>query len=259
MILPVSLPGKTLKDLPGIRHGFFTRHGGVSTGPCASLNCARVDQDTPEAVAENRRRVVSALGVSRALLLLMRQVHGTRVVTVRDPWQPGDAPEADALVTDRPALVLGVLTADCAPVLLADPAAGVVGAAHAGWRGAVDRVVQETVKAMVALGADPARMIAAVGPCIGPASYEVTENFTAPFLQKDSRNDQFFIAAERPGHLVFNLPGYVLECLGQAGVSHAVWTGHDTLADPALFFSHRRGTVSGKPEHGRQISVIALA
>ncbi len=235
------------------RHGFFTRRGGVSTGPWASLNCSLSGQDDPAHVAENRDRVRRALGASA--LLGVHQVHGAAVVTVTAPWPPGSGARADAMVTDRPGLALGVITADCTPVLLHDRGAGVIGAVHAGWRGAVAGVLEATVAAMAALGADPAATAAAIGPSIRQPSYEVGADLRDAVLAHDPGDARFFLAG-RAEHWQFDLAGYCaarLQGLGRVDVLDA-----DTLADPDRFFSHRRRTLAGGHPIGHQISAIVL-
>lgn len=242
--------------LDGIGHGFFTREGGVSEGLYASLNCGLGSGDSPEAVRENRGRVAGRLGVAGERLLTLYQVHSPTAVTVEGPWT-GERPEADALVTATPGLAIGVLTADCAPVLLADPQARVIGAAHAGWKGAVTGVVEATLAAMERLGARRQRIAAAVGPCIAQPSYEVGPEFPAPFLAQDPGNAAFF----RPGagdRLHFDLKGFVAERLRRAGVGALAVDPADTQADEARFFSFRRSTKRGEKDYGRLISAIVL-
>ena len=240
------------------RHGFFTRRGGVSTGPYASLNANLSGGDDPAHVSENRARVAASLGVAPANLLGLHQVHGAAVITVQTPWQAGHGPAADALVTDRPGLALGVITADCAPVLLHDAAAGVIGAAHAGWRGGAAGVLEATVAAMAALGAKPARMTAIVGPCIGQDSYEVGPELRDAVLPTLANAPAFFRPGRPPDRQHFDLIGYCLARLRAAGIADAHTLGLDTLADPERFFSHRRRTLAGGGPIGHQISAIAL-
>jgi len=236
-------------DLPAL-HGFFTRAGGVSEGPYASLNCSLSGGDAREAVLENRARAARALGATANRLVGLTQVHGVEVVTVTEPWEAGAGPRADAMVTDRPGIALGVITADCAPVLFADAAAGVVGAAHAGWRGAVGGVLQATVAAMAALGARPERIAAAVGPCIGAGSYEVAADL------HDAVGDPRFFAPGRPGHWQFDLGAYCAALLASAGVRQVARVVADTAAEPERFFSHRRRVRAGGGPIGHQISVV---
>ena len=235
------------------RHGFFTRAGGVSEGPYASLNCSLSGQDRREAVLENRARAARAVGAAPECLVGLTQVHGAAVVTVTDPWPAGAGAQADAMVTDRAGIALGIVTADCAPVLFADEAAGVIGAAHAGWRGAVAGVLEATVAAMAALGADPARIVAAIGPCIGQDSYEVAGDLHAAVA--DAR---FFAEGRRPGHWQFDLAGYCAARLAAAGLRAVARVAADTAAEPDRFFSHRRRTLAGGGPIGHQISVVTL-
>lgn len=239
------------------RHGFFTRRGGVSTGPYASLNCSLNGGDAPEAVAENRARVARCLGVAPGHLLGLTQVHGTAVVTAAAPWRPGAGPHADALVTSRPDLALGVITADCAPVLFADTASGVVGAAHAGWRGALAGVLEATLAAMAALGATPRGIAAAIGPCIRQPSYEVGADLRDAVLAADAAGSAFLAPGRRAGHWQFDLAGYCASRLRAAGLAAVEVIDADTLPDAERFFSHRRRTLAGGGVIGHQISVIA--
>ena len=232
-------------------HGFFTRRGGVSTGPFASLNCSLSSKDDPAAVAENRARVARALGSD--VLLGLTQVHGAAVATVTAPWLPGQGPRADALVTARPGLALGIITADCTPVLLHDARAEVIGAVHAGWRGALAGVLEATVAAMQALGATAIH--ATIGPCIRQPSYEVGADLRDAVLGHDPAHERYFHDG-RPGHWQFDLAGYCAARLhGRASVDTL---DADTLADEARFFSHRRRTLVGGGPIGHQISAIVL-
>jgi YfiH family protein len=240
------------------RHGFFTRRGGVSTGPYASLNANFSGGDDSGHVAENRARVAAALGVVPKNLLGLHQVHGTVVISVETPWQAGQGPAADALVTNRPGLALGVITADCAPVLLHDARAGVIGAVHAGWRGAAAGVLEAAVAAMVALGATPAGTAAVVGPCIAQVSYEVGPDLRDAVLPTLANAAEFFQPGSPPDRQNFDLAGYCLARLCAAGIADAHALGVDTLADPERFFSHRRRTLAGGGPIGHQISAIAL-
>jgi polyphenol oxidase len=234
-------------------HGFLGRRGGVSRGIHSELNVGLGSDDDSAAVAENRALAVAAV-LPGAALVTVHQVHSADVVTVREAWPDDRRPRADALVTDRPGLLLGVLTADCAPVLLADPEAGVVGAAHAGWKGALAGVTDAAIAAMEALGARRTRIAAAIGPCIAQASYEVDDAFVARFGPANAR----FFAPGRPGHAQFDLEGYVAMRLEQAGVGGVERLGLDTYADDARFFSYRRATHRGEPGYGREIALIGL-
>ena len=238
-------------------HGFFGRQGGVSTGTCAGLNTGLGSADDAAAVAENRRRAAAAV-LPGAALVGVYQVHGTAVATVRAPWPDAGRPQADALVTDRPGVLLGILTADCAPVLLADAAANVVGAAHAGWKGALGGVTDTTLAAMEALGARRDRIVAAIGPCIARAAYEVDDGFRHRFAEADPANERFFAAA-RAGHHRFDLEAYVAHRLAAAGVGRVEALGLDTCTDESRFYSFRRATHRGEADYGRQISMIAVA
>lgn len=239
-------------------HGFFTRAGGVSTGRFASLNCSLSGRDEAEAVRENRRRAADALGLPAQALVGLTQVHGIAVATVAAPWPEDQRPQADAMVTDRPGLLLGIVTGDCAPVLFADASAGVVGAAHAGWRGAVAGVIEATIAAMEALGAERARIAAAVGPCIAQPSYEVGPDLRAELLARDAADARFLAPGRREDRWQFDLPGYCVARLRAAGVAEAGWVGRDTLAEEDAFFSHRRATLAGGGPIGHQLSAIAL-
>jgi YfiH family protein len=246
-----------LAAVAGIRHGFFTRAGGVSDGIYASLNCGIGSSDDPGRVAENRGRVAAALGAGPADLVTPYQVHGTDAITVDGP-SPGDArPHADALVTDRPGIAIAIGTADCGPILLADTAAHVIGAAHAGWRGALSGIVESAVAAMERLGARRERIVAALGPSISQANYEVGPELVERFVADDPANRRFFMTSARPGHSRFDLPGYTIVRLERAGVA-AVNLGPCTYADEARFYSFRRATHRGEKDYGRQLSVIML-
>ena len=241
-----------------LAHGFFTREGGVSCGIYASLNCGFGSGDERAAVAENRSRAAARLNLAASGLRTVHQVHGRSVVTVESQeWSPTAAPKADAMVTRLPGVALGILTADCAPVLLADPGARVIGAAHAGWRGALDGVIEATVTAMAELGAQAGAIRAAVGPCIAQPSYEVGTDFPAPFLKQDEVNVRFF-SPGRNGRHQFDLAGYVATRLAAAGVGTVQVMRVDTYAEPDLCFSYRRATHRGEPDYGRQLSAIAL-
>ncbi|USU07308.1 peptidoglycan editing factor PgeF [Sphingomonadaceae bacterium OTU29MARTA1] len=244
------------RSLGDIRHGFLGRRGGVSIGATAGLNVGIGSRDDPAAVAENRRLAAAAVSPGAPLLTLY-QTHSADVVTVTRPWADDDRPHADALVTDRPGLSLGILTADCAPVLFADHDTGVVGAAHAGWKGAIGGVTDATIVAMERLGARRERIAAAIGPCIARASYEVDEAFLRTFTAADPANERFFAPA-REHHHQFDLEAYVANRLAAAGLTRIEALGLDTYADEARFFSFRRATHRGEADYGRQISLIAL-
>lgn len=253
---PQSIGSPLLRGLP---HGFFTRRGGVSTGLYASLNAGQGSADATEAVAENRRRIALALeeqGAREGPLVSVAQIHSPRVVTVTGDW-PGPRPEADAMVTDRPGVALGVLVADCAPVLFADAGRGVIGAAHAGWKGALGGVLEATIGAMTTLGARRNAIMAAIGPCISQAAYEVGPEFVETFLDDDRDNGRFF-AGGSGDRAHFDLPGYVMQRLRAAGIADTAWTGHCTYSDENRFFSYRRATHLGEPDYGRLIGAIAL-
>jgi polyphenol oxidase len=242
--------------LAGARHGFFTRRGGASSGIYAGLNCGPGSNDQREAVAMNRARVAGALDVPPARLLSLHQVHSTDVVVAgEEGWT--ERPRADAAVTDRPGIALGILTADCAPVLFHDPEGGVVGAAHAGWRGALDGVLEATLEAMESLGASVPRVRVAVGPTISQRAYEVGPEFLDRFLAEEAGYDRFF-APGRGDRLLFDLPGFVLARLRVAGVAEAGWIGACTHSEPERFFSYRRSTQAGEPDYGRLISAVRL-
>lgn len=247
----------TAPTLAGVPHGFLGRVGGVSRGIHAGLNVGVGSEDDPGAITENRARAVQAVAAG-AKLVTLYQVHSADCVTVRVP--PGDRlrPQGDALVTDRPGLLLGIVTADCAPVLLADVATGVVGAAHAGWKGALRGVTDSTLLAMEALGARRDRIVAAIGPCIARESYEVDDAFAHRFTTDDPANERFF-GPGRPGHRHFDLAAYVAHRLAMAGVSRIAALELDTYRDEARFFSFRRATHRGENSYGRQISLIALS
>jgi YfiH family protein len=239
----------------GIRHAFFTRNGGVSEGIYKSLNVGSGSRDDPDAVAENRRRCAAHFGAET--LVTAYQVHSATALVADGPW-PAGPPHADAVVSATPGVVCAALAADCAPILICDPQAHVVAAAHAGWRGALGGIVASTVRRMESLGADPARMRAAVGPCIGPASYEVGLEFRAEFVRADTAFGKFFAAGGTDEKRMFDLPAFVLSRLAAAGVTRAEWIGHDTCAEEVEFFSNRRASRRGEPDYGRLLSAIML-
>ncbi len=246
----------TTPVLDGVRHGFFTRKGGASSGVFAGLNCGLGSSDQSDMVAINRTRVAKAMGVDLSHLVTVNQVHSADVATVTAPTK-GKPPRADALVTATPGLALAILTADCQPVLFADRKAGVIGAAHAGWKGAQNGVLEAAVEAMETLGAARDRITAVIGPTISQRSYEVGPEFLESFLDEDHENARFF-AGGNGDRAMFDLPAYGLHRLRQAGVGHAEWTQHCTYSDPQRFYSYRRATHKREADYGRLISVIRL-
>ncbi|HEY4345747.1 MAG TPA: peptidoglycan editing factor PgeF [Parvibaculum sp.] len=252
------LTAKPLDALNHIRHGFFTREGGVSKGIYASLNCGYGSDDEKGAVTENRARVAQALSVEADKLLTVHQIHSPTVIRVTEPWTPATAPQADAMVTDQPNIALGVLAADCAPVLFADATARVAGAAHAGWKGAFTGVLEATVEAMIGLGAKRERIVAAIGPCISRDAYEVGPEFLERFLQADEANSKWFMPSAREDHFMFDLPAFAASRLEGTQISTVAQLGVCTYADDKRFFSYRRTTHRGEGDYGRQISAIAL-
>ncbi len=244
------------KALAAVPHGFLGRRGGASTGVFAGLNVGLGSADDREAVRENRRRATAAVAPG-AELVTLHQVHSPTAIRVTAPFGDDQRPHADALVTDRPGLALGILTADCTPVLFADASAGVIAAAHAGWKGALGGVVEATIAGMEALGARRARIVAAVGPTIARKSYEVDEAFFRRFAEADPQNERFF-SDGRPRHYQFDLEGYVVSRLAEAGLARIEALGLDTYSDPERFFSYRRSTHTREGDYGRQMSLIAL-
>ena len=252
----MTVEALTHPALAGAAHGFCGRRGGVSGGIHAGLNVGWGSEDDPTATAENRARAVDAV-MPGARLVCAYQIHSADVVTVTEPWSETDRRPADALVTDRRGLLLGILTADCAPVLFHDRHAGVIGAAHAGWKGALAGVTDATIAAMEALGARRQAIAAVVGPCIAQKSYEVDDAFEQRFVTADPANARFFRAG-RAGHGWFDLEGYVADRLRAAGVGSVGIMGEDTYGQPDRFFSYRRATHHGEPGYGREISLIGL-
>jgi len=252
-LAPIESPALTL---PGIRHAFFTRAGGVSSGLYAGLNTGIGSRDARESVLENRRRVCAYLGVGS--LATPYQVHGTDTVVVETAWEAGKGPKADAVATRRPGVAIGVGTADCGPVLLADAKAKVVGAAHAGWKGALTGILESVVETMERLGANRSRIAAVLGPTISREAYEVGPEFVARFEQAEAENVRFFRPADRPGHAMFDLPAYIVDRLQRAGLATVRQVGLCTYSDEARFFSFRRATHRGEPDYGRLLSAIAL-
>ena len=253
---PPVLQSPLLAALPGVRHAFFTRQGGVSQGLYASLNVGRGSRDDPAAMLQNRRRAAAWFGLAEAELLCPYQIHSSVAHQVDGVWAA--PPQGDALVTRQSNLALGALSADCAPVLIADAAAGVIGSAHAGWRGALGGVIGEAVAAMVRLGAAPSRMVAAVGPCIGPRSYEVGLEFQDRFLAEAPASAVHFAPAAQADKRLFDLPGFALSRLEEAGVTQTEWIGADTCADAERFFSNRRAVQAGEGDYGRLLSAIMI-
>ena len=247
-----------LDKLTSVRHGFFTREGGVSDAVYASLNVGYGSGDDPANVAANRARAMARMGLPLEALVTAYQVHGVRIETVERAWPPRAAPKADGLVTRKPGMALGIVSADCAPVLFANADAGVIGAAHAGWRGALGGVLEATLEAMARLGADATRTVAAIGPCIGQQSYEVGPEFPAPVIAEDPDNARFFSSAARVGRFRFDFAGYVAARLNALGLSEVVSTAHDTCLEEDRFFSYRRSVLKGENEYGRGLSAIAL-
>ncbi len=247
-----------LSSHPAIRHAFFTRVGGVSDGVYASLNGGLGSGDRPEAVSENRNRMCAALGLPADRLVSLYQVHSADVVTVENPFPLSERPKADAMVTRVPGLALGIATADCGPILFADPENRVIGAAHAGWKGALTGVIGATIAAMERLGADRSAIVAVLGPTISQASYEVGPDFIARFRAEAPGMEGFLGPGERPGHAQFDLPGFILARLAEAGIGEATALNRCTYAEPDRFYSFRRTTHRREPDYGRLISAIAL-
>jgi purine-nucleoside/S-methyl-5'-thioadenosine phosphorylase / adenosine deaminase len=252
------IEAKTLA-LSSIRHAFFTRRGGVSGGVYASLNGGIGSRDSADLVADNRSRMAAALGIAPDRLITAYQIHSPHVVTVEAPWTPEARPRADAIVTRTRGLAVGVTTADCGPILFADPQAGVVGAAHAGWRGALAGIVEATVDAMERLGAHRGRIRAVLGPMIRQDNYEVGPDLVARFRAEDSASDPFFRPAARQDHALFDLPGYITARLERADIGEVEDLGLCTYADPDRFFSFRRSTHRAEADYGRHVNAIALA
>ena len=248
----------TLASCDGIRHGFFTRQGGVSTGIYNSLNCGPGSKDEAGNVDQNRALVAEALGIEPGRLLTLYQIHGAVAVNVEQPWDPR-APEADAIVTRMPGLAIGVLSADCAPVLFCDPHERIIGAAHAGWRGARTGVIDTAIAAMEDLGAKRERIVATIGPTISQKAYEVGSDYVERFLADEPESSAFFINDEGSGEPHFDLPGYVWERLARAGVGAIADIGLCTYCDETRLFSYRRSQHHGENDYGRQISAIVLA
>ncbi len=245
-----------------IQHGFFGRDGGVSEGIYKSLNCGIGSDDKADNVQQNRQIVAKYFDQPTENLCSVHQVHSAKCILIKQPFgKKSERPEVDAMVTDQPNLILGILTADCGPVLFTGEkhdGSSVIGAAHSGWRGAIGGVLEDTVQKMVDCGAVKQTIKAAIGPCIGPRSYEVNIEFAAPFLAQDEANEHFFREAQKEGHLMFDLPGYIASRLAHCGVGGVTITGHDTYAEYDKFFSYRQKTHRGEPDYGRQISAIMI-
>ena len=252
----ITLPALT--GLAGIKHGFSTRQNGVSEGVYKSLNCGPGSDDNPAHVAQNRQLVLDQLGMPDADLLTLYQVHSPNVVVVDKPWPVGEQPKADGMTTCKPGVVLGVLSADCTPVLFADAKAGVIGACHAGWKGALSGVMEATVASMVSQGAQAANIVAAIGPCIHQESYEVGPEFLESFTVENTDHAAFFVPSVKEGHHMFDLPGFIGSRLAKLNLADVVSSGCDTCSDEQQFFSYRRKTHRNEPDYGRMISVIAL-
>ena len=257
--ITTNLKSELLNDARGICHVFCTRHGGISEGLYSSLNCGFGSSDDPANVKLNRARALAQLGVSRSHLLTCNQTHTARAVLVTNPWTIEQAPVADGMVTNRLGVSLAILTADCVPVLFADPAAGVVGAAHVGWRGAIGGVIDATLKLMTGEGASISQIIAAMGPCIAQKSYEVGVEYKDRFVGIDNANERYFYSGKKTGQYYFDLSAFVRHRLESYGISHISQLDCDTCADEDTFFSYRRSLLKGEDNYGRSMSLIALA
>lgn len=258
MAVPV-VQAAALSVMPGIRHAFFTRHGGVSQGIYASLNGGLGSDDLPARVRENRARMAATVGATPENFLTAYQTHSPDVIVAEKPWRADPRPRVDAIVTQVPGLAIGISTADCGPVLLADAQARVIGAAHAGWRGALRGVLESTLAAMEQLGARPTRIVAALGPMISQKNYEVGRDLVEQFTAAAPDNARFFAVSDRKAHAQFDLPGYIVARLQRAGVIQVENVALCTYADAERFYSYRRTTHRGEPDYGRHISAIALA
>ncbi|GHB30475.1 laccase domain protein [Pseudovibrio japonicus] len=247
-----------LEAMQHIAHGFFTREGGVSSGIYKGLNVGIGSNDTREDVLENRRRVASSMGTTPEQLVTLYQIHSAKVLSVSRPFTQEDDKRADAVVTNTPGLAIGILTADCGPILFADPDNGVIGAAHSGWKGAMDGILPNTVEAMQKLGADPANITAVMGPMISQNAYEVGPEFTHRFLERSQDNQRFFVPSPKPEHSMFDLPAFIKAQLDKLGLKNIIDLELCTYADEDRFFSYRRTTHNNEPDYGRQISTIML-
>ncbi len=247
-----------LNEISRVRHGFFTRNHGYSTGIYQSMNCGYGSGDDPDTVTRNRERAMAEIDQPLEALVTLNQQHTSDVITVTERWSMDQAPVADAMVTNQKRIVLGILTADCVPVLLADTKKRIIGAAHAGWKGALGGVLENTIAAMAELGATPETVMAAIGPSIAQRSYEVGPDFPAPFLAESSENEQFFAKSRRDGHYMFDLQAYVARKLARFGVTEVIRTPCDTCGEPNRFFSYRRSCLNNEPDFGRGLSAIVL-
>lgn len=256
MLNPIAAPA--LAGIPNLEHGFFTRQGGHSTGIYASLNCGTGSKDDRTTVFANRARVAGHLGAAPERLLTCHQSHTALAIAISEPWAAGAAPKVDGIVTRTPGLAIAVLAADCAPILFADPKARIIGAAHAGWRGALSGVLETTITAMEELGAQRQQIRAALGPCIGPATYEVGPEFEQQFRENDRDSGAFFHRPRPETRAHFDLPGYVMHRLTRAGLAESQSVSRCTYTNEDHFFSFRRATHRGEGDYGRQISAIVL-
>lgn len=247
-----------LSSFPNVRHAFFTRQGGVSEGLYASLNGGFGSNDDAVRVERNRALMAEQIGVEPENLVSLHQIHSATVITATAAWTRAERPRADGVVTRTPHLALGILTADCGPVLFADHASAVIGACHAGWGGALGGVLEATIDAMVALGAEREAIVAVLGPTIGPTAYEVGPEFKARFLAADAATERHFAPSERDGHAMFDLPAYIVARLEACGIGEVADVGQCTYSDEERFFSYRRTTHRGEPDYGRQVSAITL-
>jgi len=253
----VTLGSALLSAIPGLRHAFFTRDGGVSNGIYAGLNAGIGSQDDPAKVAENRRRMAEQMGVAPARFLTLYQTHSPDAVIATGPWEGRSRPRADAIVTRTAGLAIGVTAADCGPILFVDPTARVIGAAHAGWKGALTGILESTIAAMEKLGAERSGTVAAIGPLIRQHSYEVGGEFVERFIAADAENALYFIASARQGHAMFDLAGFIRMRLENAGVLMIDDVGVDTYSDPR-FYSYRRSVHRNEPDYGRHVHAIVL-
>ena len=257
MTVPPYFTTAALTELKGIRHGFFTRIGGVSSGCFASLNCGYGTGDHPDNVAENRRHAMSQLGLTHDQLVTVHQIHSAKVVSIEKPLVNAQRPQADGLVTNQLGIALGIVTADCAPLLFVDHQSRIIGAAHVGWRGLLAGVIESTIHQMIMLHAQYDRIKAVRGPCITQSSYEVGPEFAALFLDQDRSYADFFVDSERPGHFMFDLPGAIARKITKAGLS--LWQHHhDTFTESDSFFSARRAQVQNQRQYGCCLSTIAM-